>query len=403
MSAQLSDPPQEGQPHSQLSIAIGQRSLWQAAALVVGILALILLVSQALGTVILLVLAIIIGEAMRPVVERLRRYRIPRPVAILLIYGVVSLVLGSLIWLLVTPLVDEVVALTHQLPEFAREARQLLADLREQLHAQGEAGQAIQNLANLLTEQMQQSAPTLLALSFGFLQGVFGIFIQVVVVLTMALFWLLTSSTLKQFVVGLFPVGSREKTSGVFTGISKAFSGYVYGTLVRMTVIGTLSGIGLAILQVPYALFLGVLTGLTELIPYLGPWISGAFSVVLALVAVGPGKALEVVILYFLIYEIEGNVVQPLVLSRTVHIDPLLIMVSVLVGLSLLGIIGAILAVPLAAGAQVVMVQVVAPAIRRAGTGGKPTPPTGAEPGVSSAASGREQASMAEESGAENA
>jgi predicted PurR-regulated permease PerM len=373
MSAQLPDPVPGAQPQSRLSISITHRSLWQTAALVVAILALILLVSQALGTVILLVLAIILGEALRPVVERLKRYHIPPPIAILLIYGVVLAVMCLLIWLLVRPLVGEISSLIVQLPRLNQEVQALLVQLREQLHAQDALRQALQNLANSLTEQLQRSAPTLLVIPLRVLQGAFGIFIQVVVVLTMTLFWLLSSTSLKPFLLGLFPVDSRAKAACVLTGVSKAFSGYVYGTLVRMSVIGTLSGIGLAILQVPYALLLGVLTGVTELIPYIGPWISGSISVVLALVLVGPVKALEVAILFFLVFELEGNVVQPLVLSHTVHVDPLLVLVSVLVGITLLGIIGAVLAVPLAAGAQVVVVQVVAPAIRRAGSGDSAT------------------------------
>ena len=136
-----------------------------------------------------------------------------------------------------------------------------------------------------------------------------------------------------------------------------------------MVIIGTLTGAGLALLGVPYALLLGLVAALTELLPYIGPWISGGISVVFALIAVGPLKSVEVIILFILIQELEGNVVQPLVMSRTVHIDPLLVIVSVLVGINLLGIIGAVLAVPIAAGIQVVVVRVVAPAIRRASSG----------------------------------
>ena len=190
-----------------------------------------------------------------------------------------------------------------------------------------------------------------------------------VVILTMTLFWLLSSGKLKQFLVGLFPPASQDHASGVIAQVSKTIGGYVHGTVIRMVVIGTLSGIGLAILQVPYALLLGILAGLTELIPYLGPWISGSVAVVLALIAVSPPKALEVAILFILVFELEGNVVQPLVMSRLVHIDPLLVIVAVLVGLALLGIIGAILAVPVTAAAQVVVVQVIAPAIRCRGSG----------------------------------
>jgi len=241
--------------------------------------------------------------------------------------------------------------------------------MRERLRPEGAVGEAVDNLVSSLAATVQQAAPALVALSIRFFQGIFGIFIQVVAVLTMALFWLLSSPKLKQFVVRLFPSASQDQASSVLRSVGRALGGYVYGTLVRMVVIGTLSGIGLAILQVPYALFLGMLAGVTELIPYLGPWISGSIAVVLSLLAVGPGKALEVAILFIVVFELEGNVVQPLIMSRTVHLDPLLVLLAVLLGISLLGIIGAILAVPLAAGAQVVVVQVLAPAIRRAGSG----------------------------------
>jgi putative heme transporter len=361
------EPTAEARQPSRVSITISQRSLLLAAALVVVMLALILVFRQALGTLILLLLAIIIGEAMRPVVARLQRFHIPPPLTILSMYAVALAVGGLLIWLLLSPLVGEIGSLTVHLPRYFSETQHEFVQLRERLKTQGAVGQAIANLESSLAAAVQQSTPALLAIPVRLLQGIFGIFIQVVVVLTMTVFWLLSSPKLKSFVVGLFPVVSQDQASGVFTSIGRAFSGYVYGTLVRMAVIGTLSGIGLAILQVPYALLLGVLAGVTELIPYLGPWISGSISVVLALVAVGPGKALEVAILFILVFELEGNVVQPLVLSRTVHVDPLLVILAVLLGISLVGIIGAVLAVPLAAGAQVVMVQVVAPAIRRAG------------------------------------
>jgi predicted PurR-regulated permease PerM len=355
--------------HIPLAVSISQRSLWLAAALVVGILALFLVFDRALGPLILLLIAIIIGEAMRPLVIRLGRYRIPPILAILLIYLVTFIVAGVLIWLLLRPLVSQISTLLLHLPQYQRKVEYLLTQIQKKLHAQGEVAQAMQNLASSAAGAAQQSVPALLALPIRFLQGIFGIFVAIVAVLTMTLFWLLSSPTLKRFVVGLFPSASREQASSVFTNIGRALGGYVYGTLVRMSVIGTLVGIGLAILQVPFALLLGLLAGVTELIPYLGPWISGASAVLVALVAVGSGKAVEVVILFFLVFELESNVVQPLVMSRTLHLDALLVIVAVLIGISLMGIIGAILAVPLAAVAQVVVLQVLAPAIRRLGAG----------------------------------
>jgi predicted PurR-regulated permease PerM len=207
--------------------------------------------------------------------------------------------------------------------------------------------------------------PTLLAIPFNVLKDILGLFIDLVIVLTMTLFWLLSSQTLKQFVVSLLPPAEQERWSGVIGEVSLAFGGYVRGTLISMIIIGTITGLGLALLGVPYALLLGVLAALTELLPYLGPWISGTVSVIMALIVIGPLKAVEVVILFILIQELEGNLVQPMVMSKSVHIDPLLVIVAVLVGISLLGIVGAVLAVPVAAGVQVLVVRVLAPLIRQ--------------------------------------
>ena len=184
----------------------------------------------------------------------------------------------------------------------------------------------------------------------------------------MTLFWLMASERLKPFIVGLFPAETQDRAAGILTEIGRGFGGYIRGTLISMVLIGGCTAAGLAILGVPYALLLGVLAGLTELLPYLGPWISGSVSVLVALIAVDPGKALQVVVLFLLIQELEGNVIQPLVMSRAVNVDPLLVIVSVLIGINLLGIIGAILAVPVAAAAQILVVRVLAPAIRRTPT-----------------------------------
>jgi predicted PurR-regulated permease PerM len=132
-----------------------------------------------------------------------------------------------------------------------------------------------------------------------------------------------------------------------------------------MLLIGLLTSLGLALLGVPYALLLGIFAGLLELIPYLGPWISGAVAVVVTLLTVDPLKALQVVILFIIIQEVEGNLVQPFVMSWAVHIDPLLVLIAITIGAEALGLIGAVIAVPVAGMAQVITQRVIAPAIRR--------------------------------------
>jgi putative heme transporter len=347
------------------TISITQRTLWTVLGLVVGLLLVILLITQALGPLLSLLLAIILAEAIRPLVYRLERYRVPPALAVLLIYLLGAAITCIVLYFLLSPLIAQLSSLASHLPDYQKALQAEITQAQERLRAQGAVGQWIQNLAGALAAAIQSSVPSLLAIPFNILKGILGIFIDLVIVLTMTLFWLLSSKTLKTFVVGLLPPADQERWSSIIGEVSLAFGGYVRGTLISMVIIGTITGVGLALLGVPYALLLGVLAALTELLPYLGPWISGTVSVILALIAVGPLKAVEVVILFILIQELEGNVVEPMVMSKSVHIDPLLVIVAVLVGINLLGIIGAILAVPVAAGIQVLIVRVLAPFIRK--------------------------------------
>jgi predicted PurR-regulated permease PerM len=197
--------PAETRQRALVSITITQRSLWQAAALVVAVLAFILVVSQALGPFIFLLLAVILGEAIRPLVSRLARYRMPAPLAILAIYLVALAVAGLLIWLLLSPLVSQIDSLAQHLPRYHRDVTNLLSQLQQRLKAQGAVGQTIQSLASSLATGLQQAAPALLILPLKGLHGIFGLVVGTVVVLTMTLFWVVSSPKLKQFVVGLFP------------------------------------------------------------------------------------------------------------------------------------------------------------------------------------------------------
>ena len=154
----------------------------------------------------------------------------------------------------------------------------------------------------------------------------------------------------------------------LFSDLGRTLGGWVRGTLVAMLLIGAFTALGLALLGVPYALLLGILAGLLEIIPYLGPWISGSVAVVVALVAVDPFKALQVVALFLIVQLAEGNLVQPLVMSWAVRVDPLLVLIAITLGVQVLGLVGALIAVPVAGMAQVITQRVIAPAIRHATT-----------------------------------
>lgn len=354
-------------PRPRFTVAITPRSTWFAAGVVLVLLVLVLLVTKALGALVLIFLSIILAEAIRPLVVRLQSHHIPQPLAVILIYlGIIAIFVG-LLWVVLNPVVTEVGTLAAQFPTYLAHLQQWFADLEHNVNKNPAATNFIRQVSVTLASWAQQLLPSLISVPIALLTGVFSLLINTVIVLTMSLFWLGSSTRFKSFFVELFPLAKRQLVSTVTAQMSRSLGGWVLGTLIAMFLIGSLTALGLLLVGVPYALLIGILAGLTELIPYLGPWISGTIAVVVTLFTTGdPLKVVWVIVVFLIIQEVEGNVIEPLVMHKAVKLDPWLVLVAILIGGELLGLIGVILAVPVAAVLQVVALEVVAPAIRLA-------------------------------------
>jgi putative heme transporter len=359
---------QPATPPRSLNVTITPRSIWLAMALIVALLVVIVLVTKAQSALVLVFVALILAEGIRPPVRWLnQKAHVPRPLGVLLIYLAALLVFALLVALLLQPVVVQVSTLSSHVPDYLKQLQTLINGILQAFNANALFGQ----LATQFASALQSVVPALL----GVPSGVFGILFGVVVILTMTIFWLSTTDGFSPFVLDLFPSEKREEVASIFGELSRALGGYVRGTLVNMVAIGVFTGLGLFILGVPYALLLGILAGLTELIPYLGPWISGSVAVVVALITADPLKAVEVAVFFVLIQQLEGNTLQPLVMSRAVHINPFVVLVAITIGVELLGVLGAVLAVPAVAALQVLVLRVLAPAARRAAQ--RPAPAAG--------------------------
>ncbi|HEX8731896.1 MAG TPA: AI-2E family transporter [Ktedonobacterales bacterium] len=384
----------ESQPGRRgVSISITPRTVWYIAGVAVSLAIIWLLITRALSALLIVFIAITIAEAARPVVLRLEQRRVPRPVGALLVLLAAGIVLGVLVWILLTPLISEIGTLTANAPEYTKRLQGWIASSSDTLHANGQLGSFIDGLGRQFFSSLQGLAPSLIQVPFTLLSGAFGALLSFVVTITIIVFWLTSSAHLRVFLLGLFPERAQAEVDTIFADMGRSLGGYVRGVLIAMLLIGLFTALGLGVLGVPYALLLGVLAGLTECIPYLGPWLSGVVAVLVALVTVDPLKALEVVILFLLVQQIEGNLVQPIVMSRSVHLDPLLVLIAILVGSELLGLVGAVLAVPFVALAQSLVTHALAPAIRRAV--GREEPPTVSPPDSASGAKPAEAATSA--------
>jgi predicted PurR-regulated permease PerM len=172
--------------------------------------------------------------------------------------------------------------------------------------------------------------------------------------------------------VSLFPAEWRQRTREVLQTLYHTVQRWFLGQLAAMTFIAVFWAISLSLIGVPFALLLGIFSGLISFIPYVGALISVVLPVLLALVS-DPFTAVYVILAFIIIQQIEGNLLHPIVMSRAVDLHPALVVFAILVMGTLFGIVGVFLAVPLVAALQVLVRELWVQKMDQMGT--DPNPP----------------------------
>lgn len=294
------------------------------------------------GILILLFLALILMAALNPLVDRLERWRLPRALAIALIYLLIFSVIGLAVWGVIPPLVNQTQNLASRFPSYLESLRWL-----------GVNKEVVYNQLNQLTEQLGVISNGIIRTFVGFFQNL----INIVVLLVISFYLLLERKNLGRYLLRFF--GDHAETTGirVMDEIEKKLGGWIRAEIVLMIIIGLLTFIGLTLLGIDYALPLAIFAGLLEIIPTIGPFISAIPAVLLALL-ISPLMALAVAALYFLIQQIENNFIVPQLMAKECGLNPLITIIALIAGFKLGGVIGAILAVPVVLLIGIILTEV---------------------------------------------
>jgi predicted PurR-regulated permease PerM len=294
-------------------------------------------------------ISLFLGLAILPIVDALdRRTRIPRSMSILLVYLVLIAAVVLIGALVVPSLVKEVGRLSKDAPRYARELR-VNSTFRHYDNRYHISARLVEDARHLPRALGHLAGPlkqvTVSAFSF------IG---QLVTVL--ALTFLLVLHGRSYVNIGLSLTGAREERyRRVILEINHAVAKYVLGNVVISVLATVATWIVLTILGVPYALSLGFVVGFFDLIPLVGATL-GAIVVAVATLTVNFPLATIVWIAFIIIWQrVEDYVVQPLVYGRALHVNPIVTIVSVLAGAALLGILGALIAIPTAAAIQIIL------------------------------------------------
>jgi predicted PurR-regulated permease PerM len=323
--------------------------------------------ARASGPVLLVfAVAAVVALVLNPVVEALekllRRIRLPRGLAVLLVYlALVAIVLGVGL-VAVNAIADQVASFQRNLPHLVDQANKSLADLQKTLNDNGikveitrQGKTALQTLQDNLTQSTGDIVSSARDILGTVVEGAFGFVLTVVI----SIYMLLYAPRIGRFVRKVLPKGDGTPEDDFPRRAQKAVFNYVRGQIAFSLIMGVSAGVVLWFLGIVgifpdgqrYALFFGVFYGLMEAVPYIGPILGGAPPALIALFQ-DPLSGLWVVLALVALQQLEGHVVAPQVFGRTLRINPLIVLAALLIGGQLYGVIGAFVALPLAALAR---------------------------------------------------
>jgi predicted PurR-regulated permease PerM len=367
-------------------------------AAVLAVIGLAWVLIQIRSVMVLLIIGIIFAAAIEPLVYRLRLRGLSRGQAILTIYAGLLTAVGLIVFLVVPPLVTQATELFDGIPGILDDLKsQALAADNDFMNSTG--AQTITRIENAY-RAVRDDPPIAGSTAVSWVTTVAGFLFTTVSVMIVAFYWMTEKAIIKRVFLGLIPLDRRDRAHGLWDQIERRIGGWVRGQLILMATIGIISAIAYFLMDLDFWLPLGIFAGLTEAIPFLGPFIGGGAAVMVAL-TVSWEKGLLVLVFVIVLQQLEGAVLVPRVMKNAVGMTPLTVVLAVLIGGTLGGPIGSILAIPVAAAAQVLVQDLIknrsddpdniatsAPAPQPAEQGTNGATHTTAESGVAAAISG---------------
>ncbi|MBI2019167.1 AI-2E family transporter [Candidatus Daviesbacteria bacterium] len=285
-----------------------------------------------LDIILLFFVAFILMSALHPLVERLMKWRVPKILAVLLVFFVTVGGLVGLIAAGLSPLISQTSNLMQRLGETINSLLQ--ANIVDQ---------------SVIQQEITRFSSQLVSATVDLFKNLIS-WISVVVI---AIYMLFDREKIEEYASSFF-VGRQEQVKKLVQKIEDKLGAWLRGQVVLSAAVGVLVYIGLALLGVEFALPLAIIAGLLEVVPVIGPIIAAIPAVLIAL-TVSPLFAALVAGLYLAVQQLENQIIVPQVMKRAVGLNPLLVILAVSVGGRLLGIAGALLAVPIAVVIQLII------------------------------------------------
>ncbi|MGK7920902.1 MAG: AI-2E family transporter [Trichodesmium sp.] len=331
-------------PEQRISISVSN------LVLIISTFLILIILWQVRSLMVLLMIAVVLAASISPLVNITEKIRLPRWLGVVIVYLTLIFGLIGAVLTIGPPVFEQIERLLRQLPLFSESISDNFEDFISSL---------IQNPPDWINQLFDtksvtnwaiRSSQQLLLRSYSLTKGVLGGIVSLILALFISGYMVSDSKTLISNLVKFFPKPWDERLENQVIPVTQRMGGYIRGRIIVSAILGvaTTTGLGFLGLQ-DFSLGLGAIASVTNLIPFIGP-ILGAIPALIVAIAKGGWLFLWIIILYYIIQNVETYVLDPLLVGSSVGVHPLYQLLSVLIGIQLLGIIGALIVPPWFAG-----------------------------------------------------
>ena len=302
-----------------------------------------------------LLIAIAVVYLLNPLVSALERRGVPRAAGAGIVYVLFLCIVALVISLLVPVVTRQVGQVIDHFPDYLADAQATISRLAARFGQEPDFRLDAEQVREWLSAGENRQAVTryltgLRSVTNSVISGL----IIIVLGPVMAFYLLVDLPRLERGAMALIPPGRRDEIRGLMDRIGQAVGGFFRGQLLVALFVGVASSIGLWAIGLPYWLLVGMVAGIFNLVPLVGPFIGGGLAVIIALVSGEPLKAVWAALVLLAVQQIDNHLISPNVMGRTVQLHPVVVMLALLVGASFAGLFGMLVVVPLVAMAKII-------------------------------------------------
>jgi predicted PurR-regulated permease PerM len=325
--------------HEHIHIEISTASIVKAIAIVLFFIFLYLLKDVFL----VFLFALVIASAISPFANWLDEKRFPRLLGVLLLYLVIFILLVFVLSMVVPVFSDDLAQLTTTIPIFVEKVSLSLENVQQESPQYLDFISEIQNILETFSVYLQQSSQSVISLVVGIFGGVFSF----IAVLVISFYLAVMKKGIESFLKAVVPKNYEAYVTGLWKRAEIKVGLWLQGQLLLALIVGLTVYIGLSLMGIKFALILGLLALALEIIPMVGPVLAAIPAIILAFMQ-SPSLGLWVLAFYVLVQQLENHILVPVVLGKTIGVNPVVVIVALLIGAKLAGIPGMILSVPVA-------------------------------------------------------